>query len=31
MFIYYSYDKSSYRALPFLTAVRWGRIFSGVR
>ena len=31
MFIYYSYDKSSYRALPFLTAVRWGRIFTGVR
>jgi signal peptidase I len=27
MFIYYSYDASSYRALPFLTAIRWGRLF----
>ena len=31
MFIYFSYDPESYRAMPFLTAVRWGRIFSGVR
>ena len=31
MFIYFSYDAESYRAMPFLTAVRWGRIFSGVR
>ncbi|MBA2627402.1 MAG: signal peptidase I [Gemmatimonadales bacterium] len=28
MFIYYSYDASSYRPLPFVTAVRWRRIFS---
>lgn len=28
LFIYYSYDAESYRALPFLTAARWGRIFS---
>jgi signal peptidase I len=26
MFVYYSYDADSWRALPFLTAVRWGRI-----
>jgi signal peptidase I len=26
MFIYYSFDKTSWRALPFLTAIRWGRI-----
>ena len=25
--IYYSWDASSYRPLPFLTATRWGRIF----
>lgn len=30
MFIYYSYDLSSYKPLPFLTAVRWGRIFRGL-
>ena len=26
LFVYYSYDKESYRSLPFLTAIRWGRI-----
>ncbi len=26
--VYFSYDPGSWRALPFLTAVRWGRIFS---
>jgi signal peptidase I len=26
--VYYSYDATSWRALPFLTAVRWGRLFS---
>jgi signal peptidase I len=26
--VYFSYDASSWRALPFLTAVRWGRLFS---
>jgi signal peptidase I len=26
MFIYYSFDHDSWRALPFLTAIRWGRI-----
>lgn len=26
--VYFSYDPSSWRALPFLTAVRWGRLFS---
>jgi signal peptidase I len=31
MFIYYSYDPSSWRALPFLTAIRWSRIFDGIR
>lgn len=28
LFVYYSFDPSSYRALPFLTAVRWSRILS---
>lgn len=28
MFIYYSFDATSYRPLPFLTEIRWGRIFS---
>lgn len=28
LFIYFSYDPSSYRPLPFLTAIRWGRFFS---
>ncbi len=27
MFIYYSFDKKSWKALPFITAIRWGRIF----
>jgi signal peptidase I len=26
--VYFSYDPSSWRALPFLTAVRWNRLFS---
>ncbi len=26
LFIYYSFDHESWRALPFLTAIRWGRI-----
>jgi signal peptidase I len=26
--VYFSYDPSSWRSLPFLTAVRWGRIFT---
>lgn len=28
LMIYYSYDKDGWQSLPFLTAVRWGRIFS---
>ena len=28
LLVYFSYDPSSWRALPFLTAVRWARIFS---
>jgi signal peptidase I len=31
MFIYYSYDEDSTRPLPFLTAIRWGRIGHIVR
>ena len=26
MFVYYSFDHDSWHALPFLTAIRWGRI-----
>lgn len=26
LFVYYSFDHDSWRALPFLTAIRWGRI-----
>jgi signal peptidase I len=26
--VYFSYDPSSWRSLPFLTAVRWSRLFS---
>jgi signal peptidase I len=26
LFVYYSYDNESWRALPFLTAIRWSRI-----
>jgi signal peptidase I len=26
--VYFSYDASSWRSLPFFTAVRWDRIFS---
>jgi len=26
LFVYYSFDNTSWRALPFLTAIRWGRI-----
>jgi signal peptidase I len=28
LFIYYSFDKTSMMPLPFLTGIRWGRIFS---
>lgn len=28
LLVYFSYDAASWRALPFLTAVRWGRLFS---
>lgn len=28
LFIYYSFDKTSLMPLPFLTGIRWGRIFS---
>lgn len=28
LFVYYSFDATSWRALPFLTAIRWGRIGS---
>ncbi|HOX20879.1 MAG TPA: signal peptidase I [Gemmatimonadales bacterium] len=28
MFIYYSYDANSWKPVPFLTAIRWGRTFS---
>lgn len=31
MFLYYSFDKSSSSALPFLTAARWGRIGTLIR
>jgi signal peptidase I len=27
LFIYYSYDPATYKPLPFLTNIRWGRIF----
>ncbi|HEU4569906.1 MAG TPA: signal peptidase I [Gemmatimonadales bacterium] len=27
MFIYYSFDKDTYKPLPFLTNIRWGRFF----
>jgi signal peptidase I len=26
LFVYYSFDHDSYRSLPFITAIRWGRI-----
>jgi len=26
LFVYYSFDRDSWRALPFLTAIRWGRL-----
>jgi signal peptidase I len=28
LLVYYSYDPNSWRSLPFLTAVRWNRLFS---
>ena len=31
LFVYYSFDHDSWRALPFLTAIRWGRIGSQPR
>ncbi len=30
-FIYYSYDRQSFKPLPALTTIRWGRIFDRVR
>ena len=30
MFVYYSYDAESYDALPFLTSIRWDRLFTGL-
>jgi len=30
-FIYFSYDRESYKAFPALTAARWGRIFDAYR
>lgn len=30
MFVYYSYDAQSFDPLPFLTSIRWHRIFSGL-
>jgi signal peptidase I len=29
--VYFSYDPGSWRAIPFLTAVRWGRLFTSPR
>jgi signal peptidase I len=29
--VYYSYDSSSWRSWPMITAVRWGRIFTTPR
>jgi hypothetical protein len=29
--VYYSFDPGSWRSLPFLTAIRWGRLFSHPR
>ena len=31
VFVYYSYNAESWRTLPWLTDIRWGRIFDGVR
>lgn len=31
MLVYFSYDPSHYRPLPFLTAIRWGRLFARPR
>jgi signal peptidase I len=28
LIVYFSYDQNSWKSLPFLTAVRWGRIFA---
>lgn len=28
LFVYFSFDKTSWKPLPFFTAVRWGRIFT---
>lgn len=30
-FVYFSYDATSYKPLPFFTAIRWGRIFDQPR
>jgi signal peptidase I len=29
--VYFSYDPGSWRAIPFLTAIRWGRLFTSPR
>ena len=31
MLVYFTYDPSHYRPLPFLTAIRWGRLFARPR
>jgi signal peptidase I len=31
LIVYFSYDPSSWRALPFLSAVRWNRLFTAPR
>lgn len=31
LFIYFSYDSQSLRPLPWITQIRWGRIFSAIR
>ena len=31
MFVYYSYDPESGKPLPFITAIRWGRLFHRIR
>jgi signal peptidase I len=31
MFVYYSWNNDSDRVLPFITDIRWGRIFHRIR
>jgi signal peptidase I len=28
LIVYFSYDKNSYKPLPFLSAIRWGRLLT---